>query len=185
MEWIILTVIAFIILLAIIIYNRLVSLRVNRNNAFANIDTQLRLRYDLLPNLVKTVKGYAKHESAVLTELTNARTNISRSSSLGDRIESEQKLSSAMMNLFAVAKNYPDLKADKNFAQLQTELSDIENKIAAARRFFNSATGEYNAAIQQFPAVLIAGTLGFQKASFFEIDTANRDTVTETPSVDF
>src|SRR5579872_6341888 len=139
---IILGVILLIVLLFITIYNRLVALRQARNNAFADIDVQLKLRYDLVPNLVNTVKGYATHEKSVFEEVTAARTSVGRAQQVNDRIAAEGALSGALTHLFAVAENYPDLKANQNFIQLQQELSDIENKIAAARRFFNNATNE-------------------------------------------
>ena len=186
--YVVLGVIALLVIMTIVIYNRLVGLRMNRQNSFADIDVQLKLRYDLVPNLVNTVKGYAKHESEVFTQVTEARARIPRGGAGGnlrDRIEGEQMLSQAMLNLFAVAENYPELKADKNFQQLQAELSDIENKIAAARRYFNSATKEYNVSIQQFPAVMIAGMFGFREATFFEIATENREKVETAPNVEF
>jgi LemA protein len=163
----------------IILYNRLVALRQSRNNAFADIDVQLKLRYDLVPNLVNTVKGYATHEKTVFEEITAARARVGSAQQVNDKIAAEGELTGALGRLFAVAENYPDLKANQNFIQLQSELSDIENKIAAARRFFNNATNEINTAIQQFPANLFAGSFGFKEEPFFDLG-ADRAT-TEKP----
>lgn len=179
-------VLAAAVLLAIIIYNRLVALRQAREQAFADIDVQLRQRFDLIPSLLETVKAYAGHEKDVLAQVTEARAGVSRAGGSTDaRIRAEGALSGALMGLFAVAENYPDLKADQNFRQFMSELSDIENKLAAARRFFNNATSEFNTAIEQFPAVLFAGALGFRKAEFFEIDESARARVEAPPEVKF
>lgn len=169
------------------IYNRLVALRQTREQAFADIDVQLKQRFDLIPNLLETVKGYASHEKEVMENITQARAGVqgAKGGVLGDRIQAENQLSGALMNLFAVAENYPDLKADANYRQFMDELSDIENKIAAARRFFNNATSEFNTAIQQFPAVLIAGRFGFKEEEFFEIEDADRAKVEKAPDVKF
>jgi LemA protein len=172
----------------IVIYNRLVALRQTRNNAFSDIDVQLKQRFDLIPNLIETVKGYAAHEKTVFENVTAARAAVGRTSGMGaaaEHIKAEGMLSGALMGLFAVAENYPQLKADTNFQQLQAELSDIENKIAAARRFFNNATAEYNTAIQQFPANLIAGPLGFKTELFFEVSPAEAEAVNTAPKVQF
>lgn len=170
----------------IIIYNRLVALRQTRNNAFSDIDVQLKQRFDLIPNLVETVKGYATHEQSVFENVTSARASVGRTSGAGaDRVQAEGMLSGALMGLFAVAENYPQLKADQNFQRLQAELSDIENKIAAARRFFNSATNEYNTAIQQFPANILAGMFGFTPEAFFELDASEHAAVHATPTISF
>lgn len=182
----ILGVLGAIAVAAIAIYNRLVALRQAREQAFADIDVQLKQRYDLIPNLLETVKGYAAHEKEVLTQVTEARASVGRAGTNTDsRIKAEGALSGALMGLFAVAENYPDLKADQNFRQFMSELSDIENKLAAARRFFNNATSEINTAIEQFPAVLFAGMLGFKKAEFFEVDEASRPAMEKAPDVKF
>lgn len=185
LSYIIFGILALFIVFFIILYNRLVALRQVRRNAFADIDVQMRLRYDLVPNLVETVKGYASHEKDIFIKVTEARAHVSESRSQEDRIKSENDLSKALMNLFAVAENYPQLKANENFKELQTELSDIENKISAARRFFNSATAEYNTAIQQFPASLIAGSTGFTAEPFFESIGVDRTTLEEGQKVKF
>lgn len=172
----------------ILIYNRLVALKNTRKNAFSDIDVQLKLRFNLVPQLVETVKGYAKHEKEVFENVTEARAGVARAQEEGGtktRAAAEGMLGQAMMNLFAVAENYPDLKADKNFQMLMAELSDIENKVAAARRFFNSATNEYNTAQQQFPANLIAGPFGFTEEPFFELDEGLADQIRNAPEVKF
>lgn len=182
---ILLAIIGVVVVMLIVIYNRLVSLRQKRNSAFSDIDVQLKLRHDLVPNLVNTVKGYAGHESQVLEKVTDARARAMKGGSTSERAEAEGKLGGAMMELFAVAEAYPDLKANQNFMQLQTELADIENKIAAARRFFNNITSEYNTAIQQFPAVLIANSMGFTEEAFFDIPDDQRETLEQAPAVSF
>lgn len=174
-----------VVLFAVMIYNRLVALRQNFGNAFADIDVQLKQRCDLVPNLVETVKGYAAHESGVFEKVTQARAQAMQAGSLQERGVAEARLSGALMNLLAVAENYPQLKANENFLQLQRELGDLENKIAAARRFFNNAVAEYNTAIQQFPAVLFAQALGFAAADMFALDAQERASVTAAPKVSF
>ncbi len=172
--------IAFIAML----YNRLVALRQTTRNAFADIDVQMKLRYDLIPNLVETVKGYASHESGIMTKVTEARASAMHATTLTDKGAAEAALSGALMQLMAVAENYPDLKANQNFQQLQSELSDIENKIAAARRFFNSAVTEYNTAIEQFPAIIIARMFAFMPADMFDLGEA-RASMDAAPKVSF
>ena len=184
-NWIVWLILGGIALLLIIIYNRLVALLQRRKNAFADIDVQLKMRHDLIPNLVETVKGYVGHEEGVFEQVTAARASAMRGGSIDDRLKAEAGLGAAMMNLMAVAENYPQLKADQNFQQLQGEISDIENKIAAARRFFNSATNEYNTAVTQFPAVLIARLFGFKEEMFFELSDAEKAAVSTPPSVKF
>jgi LemA protein len=169
----------------IILYNRIIALVQRRKNAFSDIDVQLKLRHDLVPNLIETVKGYAGHEKGLFERVTETRAAAMRGGTVDDRIKAEGALGAAMMNLMAVAENYPQLKADANFQQLQTELSDIENKIAAARRFFNNATSEYNTSIQQFPAVLIARMFGFMDEMFFELDASEQQAVRTVPTVKF
>ena len=181
---IILLVAAVVILLLVGTYNRLVGLRQRANQAFADIDVQLQQRHDLIPNLVETVKGYAAHESGTLEAVTNARAAASSARGVEEKVQAENVLSGALRQLFAVAESYPDLKANQNFLSLQAELADIENKLAAARRFFNSAVGEFNASTQQFPAALIAGMFGFTERTFFDVG-ADRETVAAAPQVKF
>lgn len=182
---ILLVVLGLLALFLIVIYNRLVALKLGRENAFADIDVQLLQRADLIPNLVETVKGYATHEKELFERVTDARSRAMSGGSVNEKVDANNALSGALVQLMAVAENYPALKADANFSQLQSELSDIENKLAAARRFFNNATGEYNAAIQQFPAVLFAGALGFSAQPFFELDGAKKEQISTPPSVSF
>lgn len=185
-NWMIWAIVGGGVLLFILLYNRIVALVQARKNAFSDIDVQLKVRLDLVPNLVETVKGYAAHEKGLLEKVTEARASVMRgSSSVSDRVKAESALGTAMMNLMAVAENYPQLKADANFRQLQSELSDIENKIAAARRFFNNATGEYNTAIHQFPAVIIARMMGFHEEIFFEMSEAEKADANTAPKVSF
>src|SRR5579862_2163470 len=158
--------VVIVLLLAIFAYNRLVTLRQAWKRAFADIDVQLKQRQDLVPNLVETVKGYAAHEKTTLEAVTNARAAAASATGVQDRVQAENALTGALRQLFAVAEAYPDLKANASFIQLQNELTDIENKLAAARRFFNNAVAEFNASIQQFPAVLIAGAFGFTARTF-------------------
>jgi LemA protein len=181
---IILVVVVVLIFIAIGVYNRLVALRQASNQAFADIDVQLKQRHDLIPNLVETVKGYATHERGTLEAVIAARNSAMSATSVNDKVQAENALSGALRGLFALSEAYPDLKASANFAALQSELSDVENKLAAARRFFNNAVGEFNAAIQQFPAVLFAGALGFQAREFFDLGE-NRPTLEVAPSVKF
>ena len=182
---VILGIIAAIVVALITIYNRLVALRQNRNNAYADIDVQLKQRFDLVPNLVDTVKGYAAHEKETFEKVTQMRAKVSDADNQEQRLQAEAALGSALINLNAVAENYPELKADQNFQRLMAELSDIENKIAAARRFFNNATSEYNTSIEQFPANLIAGPFGFKSEPFYEVDDAEREVLEKAPDVKF
>ena len=170
---------------AVAIYNRLVALRQNREQSFADIDVQLKLRFDLIPNLVQTVKGYAAHEKEVFENITKARAGVQDASNLSERVSAENTLSRSMSMLYAVAENYPDLKADALFQKLMAELSDIENKLAAARRFFNNATAELNTAVEHFAAVLFAAMLGFKKEEFFELSEEDRETHEKAPEVSF
>ena len=165
-------------------YNRLVGLRQNANQAFADIDVQLKQRQDLIPNLVETVKGYAAHESGTLEAVTAARAAAAGASTVQDRVQAENALTGALRQLFAVSEAYPDLKANANFIRLQDELTDIENKLAAARRFFNNTVSEFNASIQQFPAVLLAGPMGFQQRPFFDLGE-DRAAAETAPQVKF
>jgi LemA protein len=182
--WIILAVIVVIALWGIMIYNGLVSLRQRVGQAFADIDVQLRQRHDLIPNLVETVKGYAAHERGTLEEVIKARNVAMAAQGPAQQAAAENSLSGALRQLFALSESYPDLKANANFQQLQAELTDIENKIAASRRFFNNTVSEYNAGIQQFPAALFAASLGFAPKEFFDLGE-DRKTMVEAPQVKF
>jgi LemA protein len=182
--WIVLIVIIALAGWAVMIYNNLVAMRQRTNQAFADIDVQLRQRHDLIPNLVETVKGYAAHERGTLEAVVKARNAAVSAQGPDQKVAAENMLTGALRQLFALAEAYPDLKANTNFLQLQTELGDIENKLAASRRFFNNAVQEYNSGIQQFPAALFAASFGFQPKPFFDLGE-ERQTVSQAPSVKF
>ena len=182
---IIIGVVLLIVLWVVSIYNNMVRLRNNRENAFSNIDVQLKQRYDLVPQLVSTVKGYAKHESELLTRVTEARAACMSATDTNGQIEADNALSSALVGLNVSVEAYPVLKANQKFLQLQGELSDIENKLAATRRFFNSATKELNNAVQTFPGNLLAGVFGFHKEPMFEVAPQERAAVEKAPEIQF
>ena len=182
--FIILIVVA-LFLFAIAGYNNLVKLRNNRENAFADIDVQLKQRYDLVPQLVATVKGYATHEKELLESITAARSAAVNATSIDDKIKADQQLTSALAGLKISVEAYPDLKANQNFLQLQGELADIENKLAAVRRYFNSATRELNNAVQTFPNNIMAGIFGFHKEAMYEIEASQRAAVEKAPEIKF
>ena len=181
---IIIIVIAVVLIWVVAIYNTLVKLRNNRENAFADIDVQLKQRHDLVPQLIGAVKGYMEHERGTLESITNARNKAMSASSINEKIAAEQQLSSALSGFSIQVEAYPDLKASSNFMQLQTELSDIENKLAAVRRFFNSATKELNIAVQKFPNVLFASMFGFKEETMFDLGDT-RATHEKAPEVKF
>lgn len=182
------TLIIIAIVVAVIVimtYNNLVKLRNNRENAFANIDVQLQQRYDLVPQLVATVKGYATHEKELLERVTQARSACMNASSINDKINADNMMTSALAGLKVSVEAYPELKANQNFMRLQEELTDIENKLAAVRRAFNSATMELNTAVQSFPANILAGMFGFSKQPMFEVAPEDRAAVSKAPKVEF
>jgi len=183
-SWVVLGVIAVIVVWAISIYNRLVAMRQRTNQAFADIDVQLKQRHDLVPNLVETVKGYAAHERGTLEAVVQARNAAIAAPGVEQKVAAENVLTGALRQLFALSESYPDLKANANFQQLQSDLSDIENKLAAARRFFNNAVQEYNTGIQQFPASLFAGVFGLTQRTFFDLGET-RAQLDQAPSVKF
>ena len=180
----ILAVVAILVIWVISIYNRLVKFRNNRENAFADIDVQLKQRHDLIPQLVETVKGYAKHEKTTLENVINLRNAAASATTVDDKIMAENKLGSALAGLKVTLEAYPDLKANQNFLQLQNEMGDIENKLAAVRRFFNSATKELNNAVQTFPSNIFAGMFGFKKEPMFDLGT-ERATLEKAPQIQF
>jgi LemA protein len=182
--WVVLGVIVVIVIWAISVYNGLVAMRQRTNQAFADIDVQLKQRSDLIPNLVETVKGYAAHERGTLEAVVNARNAAIAAPGVEQKVAAENMLSGALRQLFALSESYPDLKANQNFQQLQSEISDIENKLASSRRFFNSAVQEYNTGIQQFPAALFAGIFGFSQRPFFDVGE-QRAQLEQAPSVKF
>jgi LemA protein len=177
-------VLAIVVFYIISVYNNLIKLRVRRENAFADIDVQLKQRHDLIPQLVNTVKGYMKHEDGVLTKITMARSRAISAGSIDDKITAENELTQALGGLNIQVEAYPDLKANQNFMQLQAEIADIENKLAAVRRFFNSATKELNTAIQVFPGNLIAGMFGFKTEKMFDLG-GDRAVAEKAPDISF
>lgn len=157
-------------IIAIALYNGLVSSRNRVDEAWSDIEVQLKRRYDLIPNLVETVKGYAKHESGVFEQVTQARSQAMNAGSMQEKLKDENQLSGALKSLFAVAEAYPELKANQNFMQLQGDLTDTEDKIQAARRFYNGNVRDFNTKIQQFPGSIFASMFSFTKREFFDID---------------
>ncbi|MCX6302069.1 MAG: LemA family protein [Bacteroidia bacterium] len=181
---VILGLIVLFVMWAISLYNRLVKLRNNREQAFADVDVQLKQRHDLIPQLVESVRGYMQHERGVLTEITEARANAMKATSINEKIQAETRLSSALDGLKVSVEAYPDLKASQNFLDLQNEISDIENKIAAARRFFNSATKELNVATEVFPSNIVATLFNFKREPMFELGD-QREAVEQPPQIKF
>jgi len=167
------------------IYNRLVALRQTCNQAWSDVDVQLKQRYDLIPNLVNTVKGYASHEKQTFEDIVNARSMAQNATTVEGQGQAEGMLSAALGKMFALAEAYPELKANTNFLQLQDQLADIENKISASRRFYNNAAQEYNTGREQFPAVLIAGPFGFAERDFFEMPESEAIAAQTAPTVEF
>ena len=169
--YIILVVVIAVILWVVAVFNGLVALKNRSKEAWADIDVQLKRRYDLIPNLVETVKGYATHERELFEKVTQARASAMSAEGTKNKAEAENMLSETLKSLFAVSENYPDLKASQNFLELQRELTDTEDKIQAARRFYNSNVRDLNIKIESFPANMIAGPLGFKQMDLFQ--TAN------------
>ncbi len=183
--WIFIGIVVLVALFAIVIYNRMVGLNQRADQAFADVDVQLKQRHDLVPNLVETVKGYAGHERATLDAVVQARNAATAAHGPAAQGAAEGALTAALGKLFALAEAYPDLKANTNFLELQRELADVENKIAAARRFFNNAIQEFNTAIQQIPGNFIAPMGGFKRREFFEIPDSSRPALEAVPAVKF
>lgn len=182
---IILVIVVLLAIWCVNLYNNLVKLRNNRENAFANIDVQLKQRHDLVPQLVATVKGYATHEREVLQRVTEARTAAMGATTINDKINAENALTSALAGLKVSLEAYPDLKANQNFLQLQNEIADLENKLAAVRRFFNSTTRELNNAVETFPSNIFAKMFGFKKEPMFEVPQEERATYDKAPEIKF
>ncbi|PIR13149.1 hypothetical protein COV49_03140 [Candidatus Falkowbacteria bacterium CG11_big_fil_rev_8_21_14_0_20_39_10] len=173
--WVVLGVIAVLIAVIIGMYNSLIRLKNRVNEAWSDIDVQLKRRYDLIPNLVETVKGYAKHEAGTLEKVTEARAEAMSAQKSGNakrQAEAENTLSGTLKSIFALSENYPDLKANENFLELQRELSDTENKIMASRRFYNGNVRDFNTKLQVFPTNIMAGILGFKSREFFGVEDA-------------
>jgi LemA protein len=185
MSWVAWGIVALFVIYGISVYNTLVSLRTRVNQAYADIDVQLKQRHDLIPNLIETVKGYAGHERNTLQAVVETRNAALKASGPQDQSVAESALSGALGRLVALGEAYPDLKASANFQQLQTDLADIEDKLAAARRFFNNGVAEYNAAIQHFPAVIVARPMGFTPQVFFDVGEAQRRSLETPPKVAF
>lgn len=183
--WIILGFIGLFLIWALLKYNGLIAMRNRVEEAWSDIDVQLKRRYDLIPNLVNTVKGYATHEKELFEKVTEARAAAINAKGVKEQEQAENMLTGALKSVFAVAENYPNLRASENFQKLQDELTDTENKIEAARRFYNGNVRDFNIAIQQFPASIIAGMFGFGKKDLFEIEEALAAQVKEAPKVGF
>jgi len=183
--WVVLIIVAVIVILVLILvgmFNKLVRLRNRAENAWAQVDVQLRKRYDLIPNLVETVKGYAAHERGTFEEVTAARTAAQQAQTVAEQAQAENVLTAALGRLFAVAEAYPQLRATENFQQLQAQLSDVEQNIAVSRQVYNDTVLSYDNALETFPGALFAGPFGFTTREFFEVeDQAQRD----APVVDF
>lgn len=177
LTWILVGIIAVLIVWLIGLYNALVKLKNRTDEAFSDIDVQLKRRHDLIPNLIETVKGYASHEKDLFEKVTQARAAAVNAQGVDQKAQSENMLTDALKSVFAVAENYPDLKASQNFLKLQDELSDTENKIQAARRFYNGNVRDFNTKIQQFPTNFLAGMLGFSDYEFFQAEAAERENV--------
>jgi LemA protein len=185
MMLIILIVIIVIALMLVLIYNRLVGLRQNCRQGWADIDAQLRQRHDLIPNLVSTVQGYAAHEKSTLDAVISARNSAIAARDPAAMAAAEGGLSGALKGLFALAENYPDLKANQNFQTLQHELADVEDKLAASRRAYNAAAADYNGSRESFPAVMFAGAFGFAEQGFWELGADERPAISAAPEVKF
>lgn len=185
MNWIIIIIVVILVIFVVVtlihMYNNLVGLRNRVKNSYAQIDVQLKRRNDLIPNLVETVKGYASHEKGVLEEVTKARTSVMNAGTIEEASAADNQLTGALKSLFAVAENYPELKANSNFQQLQSELSETEDKIAYARQFYNDVVLKYNNACQQFPSSILAKLFGFKEEVFFEAP----ETEKAVPQVEF
>lgn len=175
--WLIIGIPVLIVLWLIAVYNGLISLKNRTDEAWSDIDVQTKRRYDLIPNLVEAVKGYATHEKQLFTDVTKARTEAMKAGTIHDKAAKENMLTEALKSVFAVAENYPDLKASENFLQLQGELTDTEDKIEAARRFYNGNVRDFNTKLQVFPTNMFATSLGFAKREFFEAAGAEKEPV--------
>ena len=182
MGWIILGIVVIIAIILIIIYNSLVTLRQRVNNAWAQIEVQLQRRFDLIPNLVETVKGYMAHEQDTLTKVTNLRTSWSNATTVEEKANLGNELSNTLKTIMAVAENYPNLKADQSFNQLQNEISETEDKVAYSRQFYNDTVTMYNTKLETFPSNLVAGMFGFKPSTLFNVDN---DEARKAVKVDF
>ncbi|MGH2683838.1 MAG: LemA family protein [Actinomycetota bacterium] len=183
--WIVLGIVALILLFGIVSYNRFVSQRQQIRDAYANIDTELRRRYDLIPNLVESVKGYASHERETFERVTAARTAAQAAQGPAQQAQAENALTAALRGLFAVAEAYPQLRAAENFQALQAELANTEDRIQVSRRFYNANVREFNERVQSVPSNIIASMFNFREEEYFEIEEGDRATLEQAPQVDF
>lgn len=183
--WVLLGIVAVIVLWLIATFNGLISLKNRTQEAWSDIDVQLKRRYDLIPNLVKTVQGYAKHEKEIFENVTKARAEALGAKGVKEQQKAENNLSEALKSVFAVAENYPQLRATENFQQLQAELTDTEDKIEASRRFYNGNVRDFNTKTQVFPNNMVAGMLGFKSFDLFEIEESQKAAAKDAPKVDF
>ncbi len=185
--WIVLALVAVVLIWLWFTYNGLIKARLRADEALSDITVQEKRRLDLIPNLIETVKGYAKHEKSTFEEVTKARTAVMKApeGDLSKRAESENMLSGALKSLFAVSENYPDLKANENFLSLQSELTDTEDKIQAARRFYNGNIRDFNMKLQVFPTSVIGGMLGFKSRDFYDVAEGEKEAVKKAPEVKF
>ena len=170
MIWIVLIIVAVIVVGLIVLYNNLVTMRLRVKNAWSQIDVQLQRRFDLIPNLVETVKGYMEHESEVLTKIADLRTSWANATSVDEKAKLDNQLSESLKTIMAVAENYPDLKANQNFNELQTELTNTENKISYSRQFYNDTVTRYNTKLEVFPSNIVASMFHFTAEELFEVD---------------
>jgi len=182
--WIVLIIIGAVLLYVIASYNGLISLKTRTEEAWSDITVQLKRRYDLIPNLVSAVRGYAKHEKGVFEEVTKARTEAMNAKGMGAKAEAENSLAGALKSVFAVAENYPNLKANENFLQLQGELSETENKVEASRRFYNANVRDYNIKIKSFPTNTIANMFSFKAKDLFDVSESEKTAVEKAPKVE-
>lgn len=183
--WIILGALALLVLYVIIIFNRLITLKVRTNEAWSDIKVQMKRRYDLIPNLVATVKGYASHEKVVFENVTRARSAAMGAENPNEKIKAENELTKTIKSLFAVAENYPQLRTSENFQKLQEDLTQTEDKIEASRRFYNANVRDFNTAIQVFPANLIANIFNFKSFDLFELAESEKEAAEKAPEIKF
>ena len=175
----------FLVLYFVYVFNDLIRKRERVKEASSSIEVMLKMRADLVPNLVEVVKGYASHEKEVLEKVTEARTKILEAKTVKEGLEADNMLTSALKTLFAVAENYPDLKANQNFLELQRQLTDVEDKIQASRRFYNAVVQEYNSSLKIFPNFIIASMFGFKEEEYFEVTQEEKELIQKPPEVKF
>lgn len=183
--WIALGILAVVVIFVWVTYNGLVTLKIRVEEAWSDITVQLKRRADLIPNLVNTVKGYAKHESGVFEEVTRARSEVLSAKTPKEAAKADNMLEDALKSIFAVAEAYPDLKASQNFSELQAELVDTEDKIQGSRRFYNAGVRDFNTKIQLFPNSVVAGMFSFKEREFYDVDESERETVEKPVDVNF